>query len=115
MTVGGYVMRPQSRGTIHVKTPDFRDAPAIVPNFLSAEADCRAQVAGLRWARRVMHSPVLEPYFEHELTPGAILQTDEELLAFPPAITRLRPARWAPRKGRWSRASSRSTGWKGCG
>jgi len=82
MTVGGYVMRPQSRGTIHVKTPDFRDAPAIVPNFLSAEADCRAQVAGLRWARRVMHSPVLEPYFEHELTPGAILQTDEELLAF---------------------------------
>lgn len=82
MTVGGYVMRPQSKGTIHVRTPSFRDAPAIQPNFLSAEADCRAQVGGLRWARRVMQSPALEPYFEHELTPGAILQTDEELLAF---------------------------------
>lgn len=82
MTVGGYVMRPQSRGTIHIKSPDFRDAPAIRPNFLSAEADQRAQIASLRWARRVMQAPALAPYFDHELTPGAAVESDEALLAF---------------------------------
>ncbi|AEG51211.1 Choline dehydrogenase [Sphingobium chlorophenolicum L-1] len=82
MTVGGYVMRPQSKGSIHIRSGDFHDAPSIKPNFLSAEADCRAQVGGLRWARRVMESPALAPYFDHELTPGAALQSDEELLAF---------------------------------
>lgn len=82
VTVGGYVMRPQSKGTIHIKTPDFRDAPTIRPNFLSAEADCRAQIGSLRWARRVLAAPALAPYFDHELTPGAAAQTDAELLAF---------------------------------
>ncbi|WP_313807669.1 GMC family oxidoreductase [Sphingobium sp.] len=82
MTVGGYVMRPQSKGAIHARTPDFRDAPSIKPNYLSAEADQRAQIAVLRWARRVMASPSLAPYFDHELTPGPAAQTDEALLAF---------------------------------
>lgn len=82
MTVGGYVMRPQSRGTIHLRTPDYRDAPTIRPNFLSVEADCRAQIGSLRWARRVMAAPALAPYFDHELTPGPLAQTDAELLAF---------------------------------
>jgi len=82
ITVGGYVMRPQSKGSIHIRSGDFHDPPSIRPNFLSAEADCRAQVGGLRWARRVMESPALAPYFDHELTPGAALQSDEELLGF---------------------------------
>ncbi|ATI80682.1 GMC family oxidoreductase [Sphingobium yanoikuyae] len=82
LTVGGYVMRPHSKGSVHLKSADFRDAPSIRPNFLSAEADCRAQVAGLRWARRVLAAPALAPYFDHELTPGAALETDEALLAF---------------------------------
>lgn len=82
MTIGGYVMRPKSRGTIHLKTPDFSDHPAIVPNFLADEADQRATVAALRWARRVMAQPALAAHFDHELTPGAAAESDESLLAF---------------------------------
>lgn len=82
VSVGAYVMRPQSRGSIHVKSPDFREAPAIRPNYLDAEADRRAQIAGLRWSRRIMASPALAPFYDHELTPGTGLQSDEELLAF---------------------------------
>lgn len=82
MTIGGYVMRPQSRGAVHVKSPDFREAPAIQPNFLAEAADQRAQVACLRIARKVMQASVLAPYFDHELTPGASIETDEQLLAF---------------------------------
>lgn len=82
LTVGGYVMRPQSRGSIHAKSPDFRAPPAIRPNFLTAEADQRAQVAALRWSRRVLASPALAPYYDHELTPGTEADSDEALLAF---------------------------------
>ena len=82
MSVGAYVMRPHSRGSIHLKSPNFRDAPAIRPNYLTEEADQRAQIAAVRWSRRVMASPALAPYFDHELTPGAALQSDEEVLGF---------------------------------
>lgn len=82
VSVGAYVMRPQSRGSIHLRSPDFRQAPSIQPNYLSAEADRRAQIAGLRWSRRIIGSSALAPYFDHELTPGADLKSDDELLAF---------------------------------
>lgn len=82
MTVGGYVMRPQSRGSIHIKSADFREHPAIRPNFLAEAADQRAQIAGLRIARKVLCTRALAPYFDHELTPGANVESDEELLAF---------------------------------
>jgi len=82
LTLGGYVMRPQSRGSIHLKSPDFRAAPSIRPNYLSEAADRRAQVAALRIARSVLNAPALAPYFDHELTPGAALESDEELLRF---------------------------------
>jgi choline dehydrogenase len=82
LTVGGYVMRPCSTGSIHIRTADFREPPVIRPNYLSHPADCRAQVASLRIARKVMQSPALVPFFDHELTPGAALQSDDELLAF---------------------------------
>jgi choline dehydrogenase len=82
MTIGSYPMRPQSQGSIHIKSPDFRARPSIKPNFLSATADQRAQVAGLRWTRKVMASPALAPYFDYELNPGPELQSHEDLLAY---------------------------------
>lgn len=82
MTVGAYVMRPRSRGSIHIRSADFRAPPAIRANYLSDEADQRAQVGALKWARRVMQSPALAPFIDHELTPGAAAHTDAALLAF---------------------------------
>lgn len=82
VTIGGYVMRPRSRGSIHVHSADFREPPAIRPNFLSDPADEVAQIASLRWARRIMRSPALAPCIDHELTPGAAADSDEALLEF---------------------------------
>jgi len=82
ITLGGYVMRPRSRGTIHIASPDFRAHPAIVPHFLTDSADQRATIACLRLARAVLHAPALAPYFDHELTPGAALDSDDALLSF---------------------------------
>ncbi|MET0246454.1 MAG: GMC family oxidoreductase N-terminal domain-containing protein [Sphingomonas sp.] len=82
VTIGGYVMRPRSRGSVHLRSPDFREAPSIRPNFLSDAADERAQIGSLKWARAVLRSPAMARYIDHELTPGAAADTDEALLAF---------------------------------
>lgn len=82
LTIGGYAMRPRSRGSVHAKSPDFRAHPAIQPNFLADPADQRVTVAALRWARHVMRQPALADYFDHELTPGAAADDDEALIAF---------------------------------
>jgi choline dehydrogenase len=82
ITIGGYTMRPRSRGSVHAKTPDVQDAPAIAPHYLEDPADHRTTVAVLKWGRRVMHQPALAPLIEHELTPGAAAETDEDLLEF---------------------------------
>lgn len=82
ITIGAYPMRPHSRGHIHLRTPDYRDAPSIVPRFLSDAHDERTIVAGLRWCRSVLHQPALAAWLAHELPPAADAQTDEEMLAY---------------------------------
>ncbi|TWB31027.1 GMC family oxidoreductase [Nitrospirillum viridazoti] len=82
LTIASYVMRPRSRGSVHARSSDPNDAPAIVPNYLSDEMDRRVMVAGLKWCRRVLNQQALAPYLDHELVPGAERQEDEALLAF---------------------------------
>jgi len=82
LTIGGYIMRPRSRGAVHAASADFRRQPAIMPNYLDHSADQHAIVAVLRWARRVIAQSALAHYVDHELMPGADLASDEALLAY---------------------------------
>jgi choline dehydrogenase-like flavoprotein len=54
-----YILRPESRGHVRLRTADMRDAPSIDPRFLSAEADMDALVAGVRIVRRIFAQPAL--------------------------------------------------------
>jgi choline dehydrogenase-like flavoprotein len=54
-----YILRPQSRGHVRLRSADMRDAPSIDPRFLSAEADMEALVAGVRIVRRIFAQPAL--------------------------------------------------------
>ena len=72
--------RPESRGTIHIKSADRTAPPAIRPNFLSDEIDRQAVVAGMRIVRGVVKQPALQPFIEQELAPCAGAETDAELL-----------------------------------
>ncbi len=82
LTIGGYFMRPRSRGTIHIRSADPHDCPAIAPHFLEEVEDQRATVAALKWARRIIRQPALSRYFERELTPGDAADGYEALLAY---------------------------------
>ncbi len=81
-TMIAYQLRPDSRGEIRLKTARANDAPAMVPNYLSAELDQRTLVAGLRWCRRVLAQPAMQHFIEAEYLPGAEIQTDDELLDY---------------------------------
>lgn len=82
MTIGVAQMRPQSRGTIHVRSPDPFSPPAIRPNFLAARSDQLCMIEGMRIARDIVAQPALAPYRGAEMSPGAACQSDEEWLAF---------------------------------
>ncbi len=73
-------LRPQSRGSITLKSPDPYDYPVIDANYLSAIADQEAVVAGMRWSRKFAHTKTMKPIIGEEFRPGDAAQTDEELL-----------------------------------
>jgi len=80
LTIAPCQLRPESRGTIRIKSPDPSAYPAIRPNYLSDRLDQEVIVAGLRWGRRIAAQPALARYIERELMPGPEAVTDEQLL-----------------------------------
>ncbi len=82
ITIAPCQLRPESRGSVHIKSPAHDSHPAIRPNYLSDPLDQQTAVAGLRWARELAEQPALAKYIEHEMEPGAGLQSDEALLDY---------------------------------
>ncbi len=82
LTIGPTPLRPESRGSIHIRSGDPLVAPAIRPKFLAAEADRRCLIEGMRIARRITGAPSLSRYIAGEADPGGEAQRDDELLDF---------------------------------
>jgi choline dehydrogenase-like flavoprotein len=82
MTVGIYPLRPESSGSIHIRSADPQMPPAIRPRFLDTAADRATLLAGMRIARRIVEGQPLDEYREFETSPGPDVQTDDELLAY---------------------------------
>ena len=82
LTIAACQLRPESRGTIHVKSPDAFAAPAIRPNYLADRLDQDTIVAGLRWGRRIAEQPALAPYMAGEMIPGAAADSDADMLTY---------------------------------
>jgi choline dehydrogenase len=72
-------LNPTSRGTVHIKTPNFRDAPVIMPNYLSTDEDRKIAVTSLRLTRRIVAQPALAKYRPEEWKPGLRYENDEDL------------------------------------
>src|SRR5712664_413481 len=74
------VLRSESTGSIHVKSPDPAEPPAIRFNFLSTAHDRAGVLAAIRKGRELMATSPLKEITGEEIAPGAQLQTDDELL-----------------------------------
>ena len=72
-------LNPTSRGTVQIRSPNFEDAPAIAPNYLSTAEDRQVAVESLRVTRHIVSQPALARYNPQEFRPGTQYQSDDEL------------------------------------
>lgn len=74
--------RPQSRGSIKVRTANVQDKPEIVFNYLQHEDDIEGFRACVRLTREVMAQPAMNAYRGSEIQPGELIQSDVEIDSF---------------------------------
>ena len=72
-------LNPTSRGTVHIRSANFEDAPRIAPNYLSTPEDRQVAADSLRVTRRICAQPALARYQPEEWKPGVAYQSDEQL------------------------------------
>ena len=75
-------LRSPSRGWVRLASPDPREAPKILANYLSAEEDMRQLRAGIRLIREIHAQPAFDEFRGPERRPGPSLASDEELDGF---------------------------------
>ena len=81
-TANAVILRPQSRGTVHIENADPRAMPTIRYNHLAEESDRTTLVDGLKVVRSILRQPALSAYAGEELTPGTATADDAALLEY---------------------------------
>ena len=79
-TVACWQHRPESTGWVRAQSADPFEKPLIQPNYLAEEEDRRVTVCAMRLARKLINTEAMKPYFDFEVSPGAEVQSDAELL-----------------------------------
>jgi len=82
MTIAMCQLRPESKGTIHIHSPDPLTGPEIRFNFLSAAIDRATLVGGVRESRRLVEAKAMDAFRGAEVSPGPGVQSDDEILDY---------------------------------
>ncbi len=75
-------LRPSSRGSVHIHSPDPFSPPAIQPGYLNDPADLATHMAAIKLAREIVAQPAMRPLVGSEYDPGAGCVTDADLEEF---------------------------------
>ncbi len=75
-------LRPESRGSLRIRSADPAAPPEIRINYLASEVDRTANIEGLKMLRKILRAPALAPYVVEEVDPGDKVTSDEALLAY---------------------------------
>ncbi len=76
------LMRPTSAGRVWIDSADPRVPPKFVFNFLTTSEDKRDAVAAVRAVRNMIAQPAWSELRGDEVTPGAAVQSDAQILSF---------------------------------
>jgi choline dehydrogenase len=76
------VQRPESTGSVHIRSLDPAESPDIEYRFLATENDRRTAIAAVRRAREIAAAKPLADLIAEEVLPGAKVQSDEDLIRF---------------------------------
>jgi choline dehydrogenase len=77
VTLSVAVVKPDSRGTLRLRSRDPREPPEIDCNFLATERDARRLREGVRLARKIARNPALARLIEVEIFPGDTVSDDQ--------------------------------------
>ncbi len=75
-------LRPESRGSLRIRSADPIAPPEIRINYLATETDRAAFIDGVRILRNILGAPALKSYCVEEVYPGADVTSDEDVLDF---------------------------------
>jgi choline dehydrogenase len=75
-------LRPESRGSVTLRSADPFAAPVMRANYLAAESDRRCVVEGMKFARRLAATAPLRRLLTEEVKPGSQVEGNEALLDF---------------------------------
>jgi choline dehydrogenase len=81
-TVSTCQLRPESRGTVMIKSANPFTAPMIDPNYLATDKDCQVNLAGLKLVRKVMGASAMERWVAAERYPGPETVSNAALLDY---------------------------------
>lgn len=73
-------MYSDTLGHVHIKSNDPKEKPEILFNYLATEQDRREWVEAVRTSRKLLDTPAMKEFTDGEISPGAAVQTDEEIL-----------------------------------
>ncbi len=62
--------KPQSRGTVTLRSANPLDPPVIQPNYMGCEADVQTLRQGIEWARRIARTRAFAEFTDAEFVPG---------------------------------------------
>ncbi len=75
-------LRPESRGSLKIRSADPSAPPEIRINYLATETDRAAFIDGIGILRKILAAPALKAYCVDEVYPGAEVTSDEDVLDF---------------------------------
>ncbi|HKT86027.1 MAG TPA: GMC family oxidoreductase N-terminal domain-containing protein [Novosphingobium sp.] len=80
LTFSGYHLRPRSRGSVALTSPDFRVAPMIDAAIWRDSYDRDKALQLFHLFRRIARTPALQGFIGNERMPGSEVQGDEAIL-----------------------------------
>jgi choline dehydrogenase len=76
------IARPESRGSIMIRSADPQQHPSIRPNYLEAPEDVRNMRDGIRMGRQIIAQKAFDPYRGAEYAPGSGAASDADIDAY---------------------------------
>ena len=80
LTMTFYQLRPESLGSIHIRSADPQISPAIRFNFLSDPSDRQCMIDGVRKIREIVNTRALARFHGGWIKPTDEIQSDAEIL-----------------------------------
>lgn len=81
-SIGTFKIRPESRGSVHMKEADPLTHPAMKVNYLTHPGDVETYKRAVKLMRKIAASPSLAPFIKRETRPGPEVVADDDLIEY---------------------------------